>query len=265
MKTRIIVMICLIASIAGMQSCVDPYHPGSMCIKGVGSIVSEEIPLADFNSLVSKTVVDVEIVQGDEQQIIIEGHENMIHELDLMVFNENLEIDLRGGCYSNFRLKVYITVPKIESLQVESTGNINVGEFDNIKSLYLSIDGTGNINADGPLSVDELLQIEGSSTGKFDLDVDAEEVRAYLDGTGNVTLKGSCISQYIETDGTASYRAYDFDSEYCEVYSDGVGDVKVYVTEELDVSINSVGSVYYMGNPHVHVNDQGVGDLKSVN
>lgn len=265
MKTQILIILCLIVSIAGMQSCIDPYFPVNNCIKGYGQIVSEEIPLNEFNSVISKTVVDVEIIQGDEQKVIVEGHENMIHELELLVYNGSLKVDLNGGCYNNFSLKVYITIPNIETLKVESTGNIKVGEFDNLETLNLFVDGTGDIVSDGPISVDGLLQIETESTGKINFDVTADEVRAYLDGTGNVTLFGSCNSQFIETEGTANYKAYEFDSEFCDVYSDGVGDVKVFVTKTLDVSINSVGSVYYKGNPQIHVYDDGVGDLKRVN
>lgn len=265
MKTKILLIVCFIAFLATMQSCIDPYCPVSKCVNGNGSIVSEEFLLDNFNSVVSKTVVDIEIIQGEEQKVLVEGHENMIHELWLRVSNGRLDIDLPEGCYNNFELKVYITVPEVKNLIIESTGNILVGQFVDLQSLYLRVDGTGDIISDGTIGVDGQLQIEVESTGIVNLDVTANEVETYIDGTGNVTLNGSCKSQFIESKSTGIYRAYDFDSEECRVFSNGVGDVHVYVTKTLNVTINSVGSVYYKGNPSVKSYDNGVGDLIPVN
>ena len=97
MKTKILLIVCFIAFLATMQSCIDPYCPVSKCVNGNGSIVSEEFLLDNFNSVVSKTVVDIEIIQGEEQKVLVEGHENMIHELWLRVSNGRLDIDLPDG------------------------------------------------------------------------------------------------------------------------------------------------------------------------
>lgn len=266
MKIRnILINIISIALFSGMQSCIVSFNDDTNCIKGTGSIVSEEVAVDPFNVVINETVVDVEIVQGVSQSVIVEGHQNMIDELSLRVSNNKLSIDLKGGCYNSFELKVYITVPNLTALTIESTGDMKLGSFDSIQSLYVGIKSTGDLYCNGTLIIDHLFEIESESTGKIELNVITDEIVAYMSGTGNITLSGSCNSQYIELSSTGSYSAFDLDSEDCEVKNSGVGDVKVYVTNNLDVSISSVGSVYYMGDPVVKVNDKGVGNLIHVN
>ena len=265
MKIRKMLIIISIILFSSMQSCIISINDDSNCMKGTGSIVSEQVTVDPFNAVVNETVVDVEIVQGDSQSVIIEGHQNMIDELDLSVSHGELTVDLRGHCYKNFKLKVYITVPDLTAVTLKSTGDMKLGSFDNIQSLSVGIKSTGDLYCDGTLTIDQLLELESTSTGKIDLDVTTDEIVTYMSGTGNITLSGSCKSQYIELSSTGSYHAFDLDSEDCEVRNSGVGDVKVYVTDNLDVSISSVGSVYYMGDPVVKVNDKGVGKLIHVN
>ena len=265
MKTlKLFFALLMIVSLFGLQSCIDHYHGGLFIMTGSGPIVSEEVELTEFTGVAANTVIDVEIVQGDEQLVLVEGHENMIEMMDLYVSRGILNVDLKPGSYSNFKLKVFVTVPMLESLAVESTGSILVGAFDNFTNLNVSVRSTGKISSDGILVIDDMLEISTSSTGNVELDVEVSEIAAKVGGTGNVTLTGSCIEQSVELSSTGNYRAYQLYSETCEIVSNSVGDAKVNVTESLDAYINSVGNVYYKGNPKVFVNDRGVGDLVSV-
>lgn len=261
-KSKIIIFSFLLAGM--LSSCVDFYLGNEGCIKGSGSIVSEEFFLSDFSKVSSETVVDVEIVQGDEQEVIVEGHENMIDQIELTVSNGELQIDLRNHCYSTFQLKVFITLPQLDAVSIESTGNITLGDFENVASFDVSVKSTGSVKGNGLLQVAGLVVIESESTGKVDLELVCDELEVFMSSTGNVSLSGSCASQWVEMDGTGHYRCYGLDSDYCEVLSDGVGDAQLHVNEQLDVYINSVGSVYYKGDPVVSVNDKGTGSLVKV-
>ena len=64
---------------------------------GSGPIVSEEVELTEFTGVTANTVIDVEIVQGDEQLVVVEGHENMIEMMDLYVSRGILNVDLKPG------------------------------------------------------------------------------------------------------------------------------------------------------------------------
>lgn len=254
----------MLAIVVSFQSCYYHYHDDSWMVRGTGPIVEEEFTVDAFDAVVTKTVINVDIVQGTEQQVLVEGHENMMDHIELYVSRGTLFIDLKPGNYSNFKLKVFLTMPSVTSISTESTGNIEIGEFNNIDKLSVSVRSTGNVTSSGWLAVAGLLDIRTNSTGKVTLDVDADEIKAKVSGTGNVNLTGSCTRQTVELNSTGNYNAFELVSDICEARTNSVGDVKVFVNESLDAYISSVGNVYYKGNPKVYVNDRGVGDLISV-
>lgn len=264
MKKSILLIATLGAFLLGTQSCFFAFND-AFCQSGSGNIIKEEISLEDFQNITSLTVVDIEIEQGDSQTVIIEGHENMIDELYLSVINEELRIDLKDDCYNDFRLKVYVTIPVLKKLKIESTGDVELGSFKNLDNLSIEISSTGDVIGDGVLEITEKLDIEISSTGDIKLDVYTQDINIDLSSTGNLALKGSCNTQDIYMDGTADYFAYNLESEICYIENDGIGDAKVYVSDELDVRISSVGDVYYIGEPTVKEYNSGPGNLINAN
>jgi hypothetical protein len=254
----------MLALVVSFQSCFYHYHDDNWMIRGSGPIVEEEFTLDSFDAVVTKTVIDVEIVQGDEQVILVEGHENMMDYIELRVSRGTLYIGLKPGSYSNFKLKVFLTMPAITSVSTESTGNIEIGEFNNIESLSVNVRSTGNVTSNGWLAVANLLDIKTGSTGKVTLNIDVDEVKTKVNGTGNVNLTGSCTRQSVELNSTGNYNAYELVSDICDVRTNSVGDAKVFVNESLDAYICSVGNIFYKGNPEIYVNDRGVGDLIAV-
>ncbi len=248
--------------IFGMSSCY--FDHSSFCITGTGPIVTREFDLESFNSISAQTVYDVEIVQGNEQKVVAEGNENMMEQLELRVFNDKLECGLINNCYSTFKMKIFITVPDLEKVEVNSTGDIRIGEFKGLKSLTLNSTSTGNIKADGVFRIDNNLTIRSTSTGDIEINAETDEINTYMSSTGNVKVSGSCNVQTIDLSSTGSYYGYQLTSKDCSVVSSGTGDTYVNVDENLDVVICSVGDVLYKGNPRVHINDTSVGSLVSV-
>ncbi|MBN2805481.1 MAG: DUF2807 domain-containing protein [Prolixibacteraceae bacterium] len=261
---KLSLFIVSIALIAGTQSCY--FHlDDNFCMSGYGSIISEDITLDDFYSVTNYTVVDVEIVQGDEQSVTIEGHENMLDQLQLVVRNEELSIEMKNHCYNNFRLKLYITVPELDKVALKSTGDLYLGTFEQNGTMELSSSSTGDINGIGYIDGLETLYLSTTSTGDIDLEAYTDEVFVDIHGTGDVRLIGSCFYQSIDMRGTGDYDAEDFESEECDISVRGTGNATIDVHEQLDVSISSTGDVYYYGNPSVSVMDNGVGKLIRMN
>lgn len=259
-KLTIIVSSLLIA--LSFSSCVFDH---TFCMTGSGPIVTREFDLASFNAVIDQTVVDVEIVQGDEQKIIAEGHENIMDQLDLTVSGGELDIDLRHGSYSSFKMKIFITVPTLESVIINSTGDVKVGGFKGLESIELISNSTGDLIVDGKLEVKDEVVIKSRSTGDIDVNVNAKEIRTVLSSTGDVWVSGSCYFQSVDISSTGDYNAYMLDSEECSVETDGTGDTFVTVSDKLDVVIRSLGDVLYKGSPSVSISDNSLGDLISVN
>jgi hypothetical protein len=254
---KLVQILAVILVTVSMYSCYD--FP--LMISGTGPIVTQEFDLTSFDEISAETVIDVEIVQGDTQKVIAEGNENMMNFLELKVINNKLYVDLTHGNFTNFKLKVYVTVPTIKKIETECTGDIYIEGFTGLQSLKLKSSSTGKITSEGTFEINGNLEIVSSSTGNISLIANCEEVKARSSGTGNITIEGSCIFQEVSLSGTGNYNAYDLISEECEVETSGTGDAKVNVSEQLDVTINGVGSVYYKGNPRINVQDSSIGDL----
>lgn len=263
MNTKIKLIVIALALLAGTQSCYFHINDG-FCLSGSGNVVSEEFTLSEFTEVENQTVVDVEIVQGDEQKVVVEGDQNIMDQLQMNVHGNELSIDLRDGCYNHFELKVYITVPYLEKVSVKSTGDVFIDDFDGLDYLTLKTSSTGDIIGTGVLEVDNVLELRTSSTGNIDLEAYTYDLNASISGTGDITLVGSCKNQDVEMNSTGKYKAYDFESENCTIRVSGTGDAKLNVSEQLDVHISSTGDVYYLGSPRVDVTDNGVGDLVHV-
>ncbi|MDA3817704.1 MAG: DUF2807 domain-containing protein [Prolixibacteraceae bacterium] len=251
----------LILTSAFLQSCIFTIIDGPDCISGEGEIISETYSVSDISSVVVESVFNVEILQGDEPFVEIAGHENMIDEVDLSVNSRGvLTIDLESGCYNNFELTVFVTTPVLESVKLESTGDIYIDGFEDLSNLNITNNSTGTIWSEDYIIIDDKLDIRNNSTGDVDLIVSAPDINVDIDGTGDVILFGECYEQSIRTDGTGHYKAFDLLSEIASVNSNGTGDVEVNVSEELTIRLNSTGDVFYTGTASVQISDNGTGD-----
>jgi hypothetical protein len=258
-KLRYLTVVMLIfAAGFSLQSC---FHFSFPSIVGSGAIVTREFPFSSFDAVSANTVIDVEIVQGTTFSVIAEGHENIMDFLDLKVVGGKLYIDLISGSYSNFKMKVFVSMPTVTKLYVNSTGNMYVSQFTNLPSLEVTSNSTGNFYGSGTFDVSGLLKIENRSTGNISIDVICDEIIADLSSTGNVTLKGSCQIQGVRVNGTGNYNAFDLTSKDCTVTTNSTGDARVFATDKLSASIRSVGSIYYKGSPTVSFIDSGIGKL----
>jgi hypothetical protein len=241
-----------------MTSC---FHSFPLTINGSGPIVNQTFDLAPFDEISSETVIDIEVVQGNKQQVTAEGNENMMNYIELKVINNKLYVDLKNGSYNHFELKVYITIPSIKEVELESTGNVYLSEFTKLESLNLYSNSTGNIDCDGIFEIKNDLNIRSSSTGNVSIKMNCNELDVEANSTGNVTIKGTCNTQHVNLDGTGNYNAFDLNSKECTVTTNGTGDARVNVSEQLYAKIRSVGSIYYKGDPKVNVQDSSIGSL----
>ena len=82
-----------------------------------------------------------------------------------------------------------------------------------------------------------------------------------LTGTGDFDLQGTVNNLDILPTGVGDVRAFDLASEVCNVNLTGVGDVEVFVNEELNVTLSGVGDIYFMGNPELNINITGSGNV----
>jgi hypothetical protein len=97
----------------------------------------------------------------------------------------------------------------------------------------------------------------GSQTGV----VSGENIVASVQGTGTLTLSGTCNFAKITLSSAGHFSGSNLEIRTAEVTNTGSGSIYIWVTDRLDVRIQGSGSVFYKGNPIISSNVQGSGRL----
>jgi hypothetical protein len=90
----------------------------------------------------------------------------------------------------------------------------------------------------------------------------ADRLTVEISGAGEMTLAGTVGSQTVTIRGTGDYNGEDLQSATAEVTIDAAGDAVLRVRDRLDARVSGVGSVEYIGDPHVTKDISGVGSVE---
>ncbi len=138
-------------------------------------------------------------------------------------------------------VKIWITMPEVEALNVS---------------------GSGNILAETSIDTDEL-ELKVSGSGKIKIpELQVGEIGAAVSGSGDMILAGSADEMEIRISGSGSVYAEALKVKECGIKISGSGSCKIDVTGELDASISGSGRVTYYGNPQIDARVSGSGKVK---
>jgi len=166
------------------NSCTKDY----LQIEGTGTITTKTLQLNDFTSINMLGVDDVIISYGAEQKVTVTGHPNIISRIKTKVSNKTWNMELEDGNYGNYELTYYLTLPVIEKITSEGTGNIVITDFINQDNLWVDLIGTGNFHG-FPMAVKNC-NVDISGTGNCEVSVETS-LDVHIEGTGIVYYKGN--------------------------------------------------------------------------
>ncbi len=158
---------------------------GLDCFQSSGNIIQEEFTLDTFTEIIVWERVQLFIIQGAEQKVVVETGENLLNDIDLQVKEGSLSIFNNNGCnlVRDYGLtKVYVTSPNItqirnsSGLAVESVGIIG---FPSLTLLSEDQENEDNYHVDGDFKLQldvEELSIVANGLSKFFLSGTAERV-----------------------------------------------------------------------------------------
>jgi len=243
---KITLLLVLLSTLSfTFSSCVKEVF----CEDGEGDLVNVILDLDEFTGINSMGADDVYITQGDQQKVEVRGHENIIERLETEVKNGTWDISLEDGrCYTDYVLKVYITVPVIEEISITGSADIFVDDFENQNSLEIDITGSGDIELKDFLK--------------------CESLKVDVTGSGNIECRGEFDNlKELEIDiaGSGNFEGYEAPSQHCDIQISGSGNCEVNVNEKLEIKISGSGNIYYKGNPYISTNITGSGDIIDAN
>jgi hypothetical protein len=152
-----------------------------------GPVLTETREVGEFDSIDMEGAARLEISVGSPESLTIEAREDVAKRVNVEVRGDTLHIKSKPKDWfiSNGRPRVTlrITVPKLESLQLEGGNDVRLTGFDGGES-RIRAQGAAHIKAKGRL--DELT-VHMAGAGHADLsDLIADEAKITVDGVGSV-------------------------------------------------------------------------------
>ena len=215
------------------------------CIKKTGTKVEEEIILGEFEKIAIYDGLQLNLVYGEKQEVIIKGGENLIPNVDFQLKEKQLTITDDNGCnWVRDYEPIVITITSNRLIEVRSGG------YGLIKSI-------------NTLNFDQLLVESKDGSGDFELDVAVDQLRVVNNSFSNIYISG--LANYLSighwyNDGR--FNGTDLEINNVGISHNGVNDIYIRVKEKLSGELTSRGNIIYFGNPEiVEVNVSGTGQL----
>lgn len=234
-----------------------------LCVAVVGfsfsitsNSTSKSLNVDDFTGINVNGGFQVFLKQGSKQSVKVEGEAADIDKISTTVKNGIWAIQMKGNkkkgsCNNNYSynsksgkaaLKVYITMPKLT---------------------YISLNSAGKVTTQNNFTVDNLdLNISGN--GKMRLGVNAKSIESNICGSGKMVLNGTSKHFEAKIAGSGDVDAEDLQSKNANVSISGSGDVNVHATDYLKAKIAGSGDVLYKGSPDVHKKITGSGSVSRI-
>lgn len=213
-------------------------------IRGNGDLKTEQRSPGSFKSVSSHGSFNVYVSNGD-QSVKIEAEDNLLPYIETYVDGNVLQIDTKDNYWlrPSREIKIFVSSPDFESIRSYGSGDINgESKITNPSKLELRVNGSANIK----------------------MDVDAPEIDAETNGSGDIDLRGATKTWNGEIRGSGNIKAMDLKSDNATIRIYGSGDADVFATARLDVHVAGSGDVRYKGDAQISSSIAGSGRVKKV-
>ena len=200
--------------------------------------------LPRFTEISVGQAIKVYVEKGDQERCVIETDGIDTKDVLTDVGSGNLRIRLdRDRKRRNTDVVVYLTYRDINAI---------------------SINSAARVYSKGPLQSDEL-EIEVSSAGKGELEVEVDELEIEVSSSGALEVIGNAMYQHINVSSAGKLDAYDLRCEEVSASVSSAGSARVQATKRIDAKANSAGTIRYKGNPDkAYVNANSGGSVRRV-
>ncbi len=194
----------------------------SEIVSGSGNVVTETREVSGFTAVTLQGFGEVIIDQNGSEALTVTADDN---------FMEHIFTEVRG-----------------DTLFIRNTEGV---VFTDVSELTFHIDAAA------------LNEVELSGAGSMNIsNLDTDRWQVTLPGAGSITVAGQATEQTVELSGAGSYQAAELVSQEATIHSSGAGSAVVQVSDTLDVTIDGLGHVEYIGNPTVTQEINGVGSVR---
>ena len=150
-------------------------------IVGSDVIVSEFRALPPFDSIdVAISHAEIVITQGGPQSLRIETDDNIIDEIDTIVFGSVLQIIKQASYTTNHGVEIHISMTSVQMLRLSGVGSMDATGLTSAGTLEVDLAGVGSIDLAGTVDTYDAVH---QGVGK----IDAENLTSRL---ADIDLRG---------------------------------------------------------------------------
>jgi len=197
------------------------------CIEGSGVEATKIIQADIFTKIKVEGKAKIFLKQGHVQEIKVVADSNLVEILKFSVSRDRLTIENNSCLDSYSQLNIYITVPMLSELVVE---------------------GDAEVKTLSRMTVDDF-DVETDGSGRVQLNLVADDLDAKMDGSGVLEFEGQCDNSEITLRGSGVFDASRMLANSLDLEQNGSADAKVSAHDDLNITINGSGTVFYRGKP----------------
>ncbi len=213
-----------------LPACSDD---GGVCVSTSGEVARQVRVTGDFNQVAVYDNVSLILTSDSAGPVVVEAGRNLMGGIKTTV--ENGVLSLRNTNTCNWLrsygkpVNVYVSNSKIWRIEYNASGNVGTGGTYRTDSLQVEVWG---------------------GCGTIELNLDIWQGRFSLNmGTVDLRLHGLSAITSVYTSDYGLYDARDLQTGFTFITAKGSNDCYVRATQALEATIESIGNIYYTGNP----------------
>jgi hypothetical protein len=189
--------------------------------------------LSGFHAIKISNAFDVYISQGNEDAVAISASKaeykaKIITRVENGVLIIRFDDDKKfwkGWNGDKVKLKAYISVKKLDKLDVSGACDVHIEDGISAEELYVSLSGASDLK------------------GK----IDAKKLSFHISGASDATISGNAAEISVDASGASDFKGFDMVTNYCTAEASGASSVNITVNKELNAKASGASSVRFKG------------------
>lgn len=194
---------------------------------------AEARTVGSFHAIRISNTFEVYISQGSEDAVAISASKpdykaKIITKVENGVLIIRFEDDKKfwkGFNSDKQKLKAYISIKKIDKLDVSGACDVFFEEGLSAEELVIDLSGASDIK------------------GK----INAKKLIVDINGASDATISGNAADLKVEASGASDFKGFDLVTNYCDAKATGASSVNITVNKELSAHASGASSVRFKG------------------
>lgn len=224
-------------------------------VKGDGNVVTEEFPVTDYNEIsIHCESMEIEYVQSDEapglqlttDRNIMDQYECYVDEEQTLVIRPKDRLRKTRFFPTEFKIVAHSRGLERANLSGRSVFNLNSKLVSG--QLMLNLAGDGRFHSADSMKIDRL-EIDVAGNCAFDAPaLFCQSFKGSIAGSGTFRLGGSAEEAAFSGAGNTEVDAFEMEMDRLRCSAVGRLQLRVFVNEQIDVSVVGLQDVEYKGN-----------------